>query len=130
MKKLALILSCSMVAFFANAQDAFDALRFGQTDIYGSARYMSMAGAFSALGGDPLVMTLNPAGLGLYRSSELSLSPNLMINHTNAALGAGEQTENRTRLQFNNVSYVVSADYSLNGKSGVSRGAFGFSFNR
>lgn len=36
----------------ANAQAAFDALQLSQQDLNGTARSMSMAGAFGALGGD------------------------------------------------------------------------------
>ena len=46
----------AFVLFFAgqlSAQGLFEAFRYGETTLNGTARYMSMAGAFGALGGDP-----------------------------------------------------------------------------
>ena len=57
--------------FGALAQGEMDAYKFSQYDISGTARYMSMGGAFGALGGDISSMRTNPAGLGIYRSSEV-----------------------------------------------------------
>ena len=47
------------------AQGEMDAYRFSQTELNGTARSMSMGGAFGALGGDMSVMSHNPAGLGV-----------------------------------------------------------------
>ena len=63
-------------------QAVADAVRFGSSNITGTARYRSMAGAFGALGGDPSAMTDNPAGIGIYRgNSEISFTPNLSFSH-------------------------------------------------
>lgn len=43
----------------------------------GTARFMSMGGAFTALGGDLSVLGQNPGGIGIYRSSEVGLSLDL-----------------------------------------------------
>ena len=48
-----------------------DAYKMSQTDLNGTARYLGMSGAFGALGGDISSMSTNPAGLGIYRSSEV-----------------------------------------------------------
>ncbi len=42
---------------------------------FGTARGMAMGGAFASLGGDLTSVSVNPAGLGMYRSSELTLTP-------------------------------------------------------
>lgn len=57
----------------AYSQD-FDRSYLSQQDIAGTARYVSMAGAFSALGGDVSAVKDNPAALGVFRHSEISLS--------------------------------------------------------
>jgi hypothetical protein len=75
---LALLLSCSFII----AQTEFDALKYVQTDINGTARYMSMAGAFGALGGDASAIKDNPAGLGIYRKSELSGTLNVLVQNS------------------------------------------------
>lgn len=52
--------------FFALSQPQFN---------FGSARSMAMGGAFASLGADPASMTINPAGLGMYRRNEVSITP-------------------------------------------------------
>lgn len=40
----------------------------------GTARSMAMAGAFTSLGADLTSMAINPAGLGMYRHNEISIT--------------------------------------------------------
>jgi hypothetical protein len=51
-----------------------DIQRFAERGVIGSARYVGMGGAMTAIGGDPTAAMDNPAGLGLYRHSEISIS--------------------------------------------------------
>ena len=52
-----------------------DAFRYSQNKISGSARMQAMGGGYSALGGDATNAYTNPAGLGFYNRSELSITP-------------------------------------------------------
>jgi hypothetical protein len=45
-----------------------------------------MGSAFGSLGGDFISASINPAGMGLYRSGEFTLSPTLNINGAEAKL--------------------------------------------
>ena len=72
------VLNCTLMI----AQTEIDALKYVQTDINGTARYMGMAGAFGALGGDASAIKDNPAGLGIYRKSELVGSMNVMMQNS------------------------------------------------
>ena len=47
------------------AQTAIDAYSISQNDLRGSARFMSMGGAFTALGGDISTLNQNPGGIGV-----------------------------------------------------------------
>lgn len=58
----------------AMAQDVYDLTRLSSTDLNGTARFIGMGGALSALGGDLTTSATNPAGLGIYRSNDLSVS--------------------------------------------------------
>ena len=71
---LAFMLTLSITLF---AQGEVDALRFSREDLYGTARAMSMGGAFGALGGDLTGVSVNPAGIAVYRSSEVVGTLNL-----------------------------------------------------
>lgn len=69
----------------ASAQNETDALRFSSSDILGSARYTSLGGAFTALGGDATASLHNPAGLAVFRNNEFSISPSFHQNITNSS---------------------------------------------
>ena len=70
---LFLLLCCLNV----QAQNVDDALLFSQTYYEGTGRSMAMGNATGAMGGDVTAMCINPAGLGLYRSQELTFSTGL-----------------------------------------------------
>ncbi len=78
MKKTTLIIFLLAAALNAGlAQNVDDALRYSQIFYNGTARFTSMGGAFTALGGDISSLNQNPAGIGVFRSSELTISPQL-----------------------------------------------------
>lgn len=53
MKRSALIIAAALLTFTGlKAQNVDDALRYSQIFYTGTARFMSMGGAFTALGGD------------------------------------------------------------------------------
>ncbi|MDC1216521.1 hypothetical protein N8131_00180 [Flavobacteriaceae bacterium] len=56
------------------AQTVNDVNRFVSTELNGSARYTSMAGAFGALGGDLTAISFNPASSSVFLHSELGAS--------------------------------------------------------
>ncbi len=74
MRKLLIVSLLSVSACAAQAQELFDALSIVEQPIQGTARAVSMSGAFGALGGDATSLTTNPAGLGIYRSCEATIS--------------------------------------------------------
>ena len=43
-------------------------------DLFGTPRFVGLSGAMTAVGGDPSAVKINPAGLGIYRHSQFSLS--------------------------------------------------------
>ena len=52
----------------------YDRLVFADQDLMGTSRYVGMGGAMAAIGGDASAAGDNPAGLGLYRRSELMVT--------------------------------------------------------
>ena len=56
--------------------------RFSERQIIGTARYVGMGGAMTAIGGDPTAVLDNPAGLGLYRRNEIAISLDETIDRT------------------------------------------------
>lgn len=92
----------------SQAQTVVEGVRFGQSEISGTARYRSMAGAFGALGGDPSVMNDNPAGLAIYRNTNLfSITPHLNVT-TSKSLGSESWKEKETHTSISNFSTIFS----------------------
>lgn len=87
-------------------QSAVDAYNISQGNLRGTARYMSMAGAFTALGGDMSTLNQNPAGIGIYRSSEASLTLALDNLSTKSEADGFSSTKSRTPFSCNNVGYI------------------------
>lgn len=68
------IMLCSLTAW---AQTSFDAAKLYEEELNGTARYVGMGGAMSALGSDISVINKNPAGIGTYTKSDINLSLSL-----------------------------------------------------
>ncbi|MDH6534899.1 hypothetical protein D0T51_08285 [Parabacteroides sp. 52] len=129
MKKISLIMAtlalCGGVAF---SQGQIEAHKFGQTELSGTARYMGMGGAFGALGGDISAMHTNPAGLAVYRSSEVVTTLSLTsVKAKTDWLGTKEENS-RTRVNFDNIAYV--GYFPTSNDVGIVGWNAGFSYNR
>jgi len=133
MKKIFLTITGILSIMSIAAQSELDAVKYVQDDIQGTARYMSMAGAFGALGGDASAIKDNPAGLGIFRSQELSFSVNSQIQNSKSTWGGIETTDNMFRTKFNNLSYIASMPTwrQLSGQtSGLLGMNIGFTYNK
>ena len=100
MKRLLLILLLAYsLSPIANCQDV---QRFSERQLIGTARYVGMGGAMTAIGGDPSAVLDNPAGLGLYRRCEVALTIDETIDNTIQLLNNSTQPlHNRnTRSRF------------------------------
>lgn len=129
MKKYVYLCICSLFSLTSYSQAEFDVLRMSQSDIMGTARYVSLSGAFNALGGDLSSISNNPAGIGIYRSSELSISPVIKGDFTETVMDGGspDATEIR-KFGLNNLGFVSS--FKTFEGSPVSNLNFGFTWNR
>ena len=132
MKKLSLIISIfSLIAVSAMAQNQIDALRYSRLNYSGTARFVSMGGAFGALGADFSSLSQNPAGIGLYRSSEISITPSVSISKTEATLNGNFRDDSKYNFNLGNVGIVMSSSPSLRNPSTLWKNVqFGFGLNR
>ena len=133
MKKIILITLALLGYSYTIAQTEFDALKATQTDINGTARYMSMAGAFGALGGDASAIKDNPAGLGIYRRSEIVGTLNLSFQNTKSVWDGKSSVDNLFKVGFNNFSYIVSKPTWSNengSTTGLLNSNWSFSYNK
>ena len=89
------------VAFFftlgIHAQSMNDLLRFSRTELNGTARYVSMGGAFNALGGDFSAIKDNPAAAAVFINSEIGLTGNTLENKIDAKyFGSSNSIDSRS----------------------------------
>ena len=75
MKKILIIL-CVFFAITAVAQDTYlnEQTLNNSSEVIGTSRYVGMGGAMGALGADMSVISWNPAGIGLYRKSDVAFT--------------------------------------------------------
>ncbi|MDR1203210.1 MAG: outer membrane protein transport protein [Tannerellaceae bacterium] len=129
MKKIILTISALvLVSSAVFSQGQLDAYKMAQTDLFGTARYMSMGGAFGALGGDISVMNANPAGLAIYRSSEFVTTLSLNSASSEANWEGTKATGSRARMYFDNIAYV--SYFPTSNDEGIVGWNVGFSYNR
>ena len=67
-----------------HAQSMDDLLRYTRTELKGTARYVSMSGAFNALGGDFSAIKDNPAAAAVFLNSEIGLTLKTVENKLDA----------------------------------------------
>ncbi|WP_053826304.1 OmpP1/FadL family transporter [Lascolabacillus massiliensis] len=103
MKKITYILASMLILSLPlSAQGEVDALRFSREDLYGTARSMAMGGAFGALGGDLTGVNINPAGIAVYRSSEVVGTVNLSIEGSSV----GNYDAKKSNFNMDNLGFV------------------------
>lgn len=133
MKKLSLsfLLIIALAIAPSMAQNEMDALRYSLITPGGTARFSSMAGAFGALGGDFSSLSVNPAGLGVFRSSEITITPGFSFQSVESELFGNTQADDKYNFNLNNLGVV----FAIPANAGSAEGGWrfvnlGFGFNR
>ena len=111
MKRIIVLIAAIGWSYLLSGQVAGDALRFSFFDVQGTARTMGVGGGIGALGGDFSVLSTNPAGLAIYRTSEIMVTPGFIFNNTSSILeGDDSETFNisETKFNLNNAGLIVN----------------------
>nr|WP_319512444.1 outer membrane protein transport protein [uncultured Draconibacterium sp.] len=131
MKKNILILLLTIcVPIFTQAQDLLDALRYSNIQVSGTARAGGMGNAFGALGGDFTSISINPAGLGVYRSSELTVTPKFTYGKTEGNYMNTLMEDTKYNFALNNLSYVTVIPTASRSDVGLISVNLGIGYNR
>lgn len=123
MKRLAYFMAFSLIAGMASAQDTYESVELGASDLNGTARYVGMGGALSALGGDITTMGSNPAGTALFRHNEISLSVGGLFTDEKGQLG-----HDGSRMSFDQAGIVFIMDQSDASGRGLQYVNFGVNY--
>ena len=128
MKKIFLFVMGICAFAWAKAQLSPDyPLYFSQYGINGTANYISRAGAIGAVGGDIMSSHYNPAGLGLYKKSEISFSSGINFNFNDSDIEGISTNDNRTSFNYGNFGMVGAIK---TGSKGLKYMQFSFGVNK
>ena len=139
--KLSLLIASAAIVGTASAQYKFGGLMMDHDGMmsndmfslsqvnfgFGTARSMGMAGAFASLGGDVSSMGINPAGLGMYRHNEVTITP--IMGFRRSANSAADWGDNKqSRFALSNIGAVFNVYES--GRTGLVSVSVGIGYNR
>lgn len=105
------------------AQDIYKVESFTGTDLNGTSRYVGMGGAMNALGADISTMGNNPAGIGLFRKSDVSMTGSLQIQPN----GIDFSEIGKTRASFDQMGFVYAVPFH---QAGLEYFNFGFNYHK
>src|SRR5688572_14295645 len=98
-----------LISLSAFAQNEQDVLRYSRIGFGGTARYCAMGGAFGALGGDLSGMLTNPAGIGVYRKSDFSLTPSFFNQTVNSSYNDTSTSDQRFNARVDGFGFVIAS---------------------
>lgn len=116
-----------MFAVAAFAQSAEEALRYSELRFGGSSRGMAVAGAMGAIGADYSSVINNPAGLALFRKTEMMFTFRFENLKTESEYESSFTSDNRFNFNVGNIGAV----FNLKKKPGNWKDInFGIGYNR
>lgn len=130
MKKLVISLIIMLTATTAViAQNEVDALRFSRMQYGGSARYWGLGGAYGAVGADFSALSTNPAGMGLFKRSEVSFTPTFIGAKSSSTFYGSTTDDSKSSFNIGNLGVVFVID-NPNSGGDWKNFQFGFGYNR
>ena len=129
MIKKGMMAVCGLVlSMTVSAQNAYDAEHLLGNDLNGTARFVGMGGAMGALGGDISVMGTNPAGIGIFRSNDVSVSLGFNKTGTESTFNGTSMKEDKTRASFDQIGFVYT--YKVGNTTSLRYVNFGFNYHK
>ncbi len=108
--------------------NSFDMFNTSTTQFsYGTARSAALAGAMTSLGADASCMSINPAGLGMYRSNEITVTPMMTFARATNNGVAGFEGNAKNRFAIGNFGLVAKLRESSTGVTAIN---MGLAYNR
>jgi hypothetical protein len=107
-KKIFFAITLAFIAFRSIAQTAGEAFDFSNGDLQGTARSAGFGNALGSIGGDFGCLSVNPAGIGVYKSSEMSVSPSLKLNGASTQFQGATTTDNGAVLNASHFGFVFT----------------------
>lgn len=131
MKKIFAIIILATATLAGIAQNENDALRYSRLSYGGTARFIGLGGAFGALGADFSTLSQNPAGIGLYRKSEFTITPQLNTSSTETSFFGETASDSKYNFNLGNVGMIMNLNLGGNRDASFLKYInFGFGMNR
>lgn len=130
MKRFILFIALAAGVLNVEAQNEVDALRYSRLSVVGTARYAGLGGAFGALGADFSTLSVNPAGIALFRNSDFSITPSLYMAETKSDFYGEQNTDTRSNFNLGNVGFVSVTNAGVAQNTSLRKVMFGFGLNR
>src|SRR2546423_1609467 len=107
MGKIFLILLLINSAFVLKAQLPDDALRNAWFIPGGTARNIATGGAIGSLGGDITANNVNPAGIGLFKTREIIITPGIMMNNNRFNYRGNDSKTSKTAFAYGASGLII-----------------------
>jgi hypothetical protein len=130
MKRIIYTISIILITCSAFSQDLTDALRYSNYHISGTARSAAMGNAFGALGGDFTSLSINPAGVAVYRSGEFTFTPSFGKTSVDGIYLGNKSSDSKYNIGLDNLGYVNTIPIGENSETGLVSISFGLGFNK
>ena len=128
MKTNKLLIGLVLVSSVAHAQTGYDVLRLAENELNGTARFVGMGGAMGALGADISVIGTNPAGIGLFRSGDVSTTFGFNSTMVKSTFGNTSMDEKNTKASFDQAGFVYSM--KVGNRTDLRYVNFGFNYHK
>jgi hypothetical protein len=130
MKVLTTIIAISLTSMVGLAQNETDVFRYSNSHFGGSARYNALGGAMGAIGADFSSISVNPAGMGRYRTSDFTFSAGLNLTSGGSNWNGNTFSEGNEKMGFNQIGIVFTEKANANNTNKWAAVQFGFGYNR
>ena len=127
-KRIFLTAGLLITAAVSYGQYAGDAFRYSDQTVNGTARFQGMGGNHAALGGDASNAFGNPAGLGFYNRSELSISPSLRLTNVDGNFLGQTTMANRMQASVGQAALIFAGNPQNNTR--LRRTVFGLTYSQ
>ena len=119
MKRIFLIITI-LAPLFAFAQTTGDLYDFSSIYYQGTAKSAAMGNAMGAVGSDFSAITINPAGLGLFRKSTFVFTPGFYATSTESTYQGNSGDDRAFKVPLNNIGLTWTQDFNNGSLKSVS----------
>jgi hypothetical protein len=123
-KNIVLCIIFAFIGFTSFSQNQVDALRYSFQFSNSTAKSAAMGNSLSAVGADLSVTSSNPAGLGVFKSTTITFTPNFIIDNSEGTFQGNMRSENKVGMSITNFGYA-----GVSNREGKTFKQFSFAIN-